>query len=142
MARTRFQNLPRINRLLDRIPVEVRRAMSESTLQGANEVAEMQRRLAPRDSGDLAESITVTPGGQRTPPYSQPGGSRLVPEHGAYVTAGNNAVRYPHLQEYGTRKSPAQPFFWPAWRALRSRVKSRISRNVRKVIKANWGGGS
>ena len=140
MARTRFEGLDRMNRRIDRIPVEVRRAMAENTLAGAEEVAALQRRYAPKDSGDLVNSIKVTPGGQRTPAYSQPGGSRLVPEHGAHITVGNTAVRYPHLLEYGTLKAPAQPFFWPAWRALRNRVKSRISRNVRKVVKSLWGG--
>lgn len=109
----------------------------------------MQRRLVPVADGDLKDSIAVTPPGGTTPPYSQPGGSRTAGPEQALITAGNTKVRYPHLVEYGTKAHiagglfegaqipdiPAQPYFWPAWRALRSRVKGRITRSIKKAIK-------
>lgn len=80
--------------------------MTPALEKGAEEVAAAQRALAPDDPAtgapDLRTSIAVTPPGQATPAYSQPGGSRMASELEALVTAGNTDVRYAHLQEYGT----------------------------------------
>ena len=88
-----------------------------------------------RDTGDLIRSIAVTPAGQATPPYSQPGGAQVVPENAVMVTAGNTSVRYAHLVEYGTTKAAAQPFFWPAVRLNRKKITGRIKRAVSKAVK-------
>lgn len=42
---------------------------------------------------------------------------------------------YAKYQEFGTVKMPANPFFYPVWRARRRRVKVRISRAISKAIK-------
>lgn len=131
--------IERFQRKMRALPKAVRAALAPATAQGADEIAALAKRLAPRDEGDLADSIVVTRGGQQTPPYSQPGGSHVVPEGAAAVTAGNSDVRYPHLQEYGTTKHAAQPFFWPAYRNLRKRSANRIKRAMSKAIKAEWG---
>lgn len=91
-----------------------------------------------RDTGELIDSIQMTPAGQSTPPYSQPGGSRIVPENAVVVTVGNSDVRYPHLVEYGTAEAPAQPFFWPAYRLLKTRIKRRTARGIRKAVREGW----
>lgn len=131
----------RIKRRLARIPVLVREASKEATLKQANAIARTMRQLAQssRDSGDLIDSITVTPGGQQTPPYSQPGGSMTVPENAATVTVGNEDVRYPHLVEYGTEKAPAQPFFWPAVRMHRKPAQRALNSAIRKAARKQWG---
>ena len=85
-------------------------------------------------------SVTVTPAGQTTPPYSQPSGSTLVPDGAAVVTVGNSDVRYPHLVEYGTSDTQAQPFFWPAVRLNRKRAENRIKRAMAKTVRETWGG--
>lgn len=126
-------------RKMKTMPEAVRKALAPATAKGADEIADMAQRLAPKDEGDLAGSIVATHGGQATPPYSQPGGAYLVPEGASVVTAGNSDVRYPHLQEYGTRKHAAQPFFWPAYRMLRKRSANRIKRAMSKAIKDEWG---
>ncbi|MGK7661960.1 MULTISPECIES: HK97-gp10 family putative phage morphogenesis protein [unclassified Marinovum] len=112
-----------------------KKAAAPALLQGGYEVAEAMEALAPEDSGDLAGSIAVTPAGQSTPPYSQPGGASVVPENQVAITAGNSDVRYPHLQEYGTRHHPAQPFFWPGFRLARKRAENRIKRALAKAIR-------
>ena len=58
-----------------------------------------------------------------------------VPENAAAITVGNTAVRYPHLQEYGTRHHAAQPFFWPGYRMGRKRALKKIKRAIGKAIK-------
>lgn len=110
-------------------------AAAPALLQGGYEIAEAMEALAPEDTGDLKGSIAVTPAGQATPPYSQPGGSLVVPENQVAITAGNSDVRYPHLQEYGTRTQPAQPFFWPGFRLARKRAENRIKRVLAKAIR-------
>lgn len=133
--------LSRIQQRLAAIPEKVRKAAEVAALPVAEMIAEDMRHfaLASKDTGELIKSITVTPAGQSTPPYSQPGGSTVVPEGAAMITVGNADVRYPHLIEYGWSKAQAQPFFWPAVRANKKRALSRLNRAIRKAIKADWG---
>lgn len=125
----------RLRRRLEAIPAVVRKAVEPALMKSADEMADAMRRFAPRDTGALIDSITVSGPGQTTPAYSQPGGSQTVPENAVAITAGNSEVRYAHLVEYGTAKAHAQPFFWPAYRLLKNRAKRRIRRAVGKAVK-------
>lgn len=131
--------LRRFQERMRAIPKEVREAVKPAVVKSANEMAGSMRSLAPVDEGDLRDSIEVTGPGERTPAYSQPGGSAVVPENAAAITVGNTDVRYPHLVEYGTTKANAQPFFWPAVRTNKKRATNRIKRAVTKAVKDNWG---
>lgn len=133
--------LSRIEQRLNAIPAALRERMGVVAIAQAENVADDMRQLAlaSKDTGELIASITVTPGGQATPPYSQPGGSLTAPEGGATITAGNSEVRYPHLVEHGTTKAPAQPFFWPAVRLNYKRVRAAFNREARKTIRERWG---
>lgn len=126
------------NRLMA-IPADVRVAAGVAVTKQAETIAATMRALAPEDTGALKRSIVVTPGGQSTPPYSQPGGSTRVAAHAAAITAGNSEVRYAHLVEYGTVKAPAHPFFWPGYRLHRDKAKRAIKRGVAKAVKQRWG---
>lgn len=106
--------------------------------QAARDIRVTMRVLAPVDTGDLRDSIEVTYPGQSTPPFSQPGGARVAKETEVLITAGNEDVRYPHLVEYGTADTEAQPFFWPGWRLSRKKVRDRIARRFRKELKDAW----
>jgi hypothetical protein len=71
------------------------------------------------------------------------------PDLSVRISAGNSKVRYAHLIEFGTAPhinggvfagtehpgTQAQPFFYPTYRRLRRRARSRISRAVTKAIK-------
>lgn len=133
----------RLKRRLAAIPKNVKEAVQPTLQKQADAMADTMRRLAPddpaTDAPDLKSSIAVTPGGQQTPPYSQPGGSMTVPENAVAVTAGNSDVRYPHLQEYGTTRHPAQPFFWPSVRLHRKKAQQAIKRGVARAVKKEWG---
>lgn len=130
----------RIQQRLAMIPKNVREALHPELMKNGNDLAIMARILAPRDTGDLQESLTVTPGGSSTPPFSTPGGKVIVPELAVAVTAGNSEVRYAHLVEHGTADTPAQPFFWPAFRLLKKKIARRIKGAASKAVKKNWGG--
>ncbi|HEV7335550.1 MAG TPA: HK97-gp10 family putative phage morphogenesis protein [Bosea sp. (in: a-proteobacteria)] len=127
--------LDRMNRRFAAVLRNVKEVVEPALVKGAEEIAATQRQLAPEDTGALKDSITVTPPGQTTPAYSQPGGSRTAKDGEALVTVGNVAVRYPHLVEYGTSEAPAQPFFWPGFRLARKRAQDRIKRSIRKAVR-------
>lgn len=130
--------LTRLQRRLEAIPAKVKEAVQPALRQSGDELVGTMRQLALKDTGALEESIVATPAGQMTPPYSQPGGSTVVPENAVVVTAGNTDVRYPHLVEFGTVDTTAQPFFWPAFRLTRKRITNRIKRAISKAVRENW----
>lgn len=125
---------------MDRVRLAAREAANKSLQKSADELASGMRAMVPVDSGDLKESIAVTPPGQSTPPHSQPGGSRVAGEAEFIVTAGNSEVRYPHHVEYGTVKMEGQPYFWPIFWLLRNLIQNRTNRDIRKAIRDTWKG--
>lgn len=131
--------LSSFQRRMRAIPKAARAAVEPALVKSAEEIADVMRSLAPddpaTDAPDLKSSVTVTGPGRSTPPYSQPGGSAVVPENAAAITAGNSDVRYPHLQEFGTSKHAAHPFFWPGFRLGRKRALARIKRTIGKAVK-------
>ncbi|WP_421695476.1 HK97-gp10 family putative phage morphogenesis protein [Aestuariivirga sp.] len=132
------EQIKRLQKRLAAIPVEVRQAVQPALQKSGEELQDLMRQLAPEDTGALKESITVTPGGQVTPPYSQPGGSFAVPENAVAITVGSEEVRYAHLQEFGSAQNPAHPFFWPAYRLLNKRISNRLKRAVSQAVKKGW----
>lgn len=130
--------LERMNRRFAAVLRNVKEVVQPALVKGAEEIAATQRQLAPEDTGALKDSITVTPPGGTTPPYSQPGGSRTAKDGEALVTVGGTDVRYPHLVEYGTSETPAQPFFWPGFRLKRKRAQDRIKRSISKAVRTGW----
>jgi HK97 gp10 family phage protein len=134
----RDQGIRRFQARMNAIPKAVRLAVQPALMKGAEEIAAAARVLAPEDTGDLKRSIAATGPNQATPPYSQPGGSRVMGENQAAVTAGGPDVRYAHLVEYGTAEAPAQPYFWPAFRSTRKRATSRIKRSIGKAVRDAW----
>lgn len=135
--------LSRIQQRMAMIPRRVREAVKPELIKQGNDLAVTMRILAPDDPAtnapDLRSSIEVTGPGEKTPAYSQPGGSMLVPDNAVAVTVGNSDVRYPHLVEYGTKKAAAQPFFWPAVRMQRKKATNAIKRAISKAVRETWG---
>lgn len=133
--------LAKFQKRMEAIPKAAREAVAPALVKSAEEVAAAMRVLVPVDQGDLEASITVTGPGQSTPPYSQPGGSIVVPELTSAVTAGNSDARYAHLVEYGHSNGlhgsevPPHPFFWPGFRMTRGKALRRIKRTIGKAIK-------
>lgn len=153
VAKMKLVGGQKLAKKLSAIPKRIADDVARATTKGAEEIASLQRSLAPVKSGKLKRSIHVTPPGQSTPPYSQPGGSRVAGETESIITAGDSEVRYAHLVEYGTAEHPnkgmfegtqnpgttAQPFFWPGYRLGRKRAASRIKRETSKAIKKEFG---
>jgi HK97 gp10 family phage protein len=145
----KVRNKDRLFQKLKALAPDVAEEVEAANLKLAQDMVTNAKSFVPVDRGDLRDSIVATPGGQSTPGYSQPGGSLVVPEGSVAVTAGNSKVRYPHLVEYGTRAHiaggfaagatipaiPARPYFWPAFRLIRSKMKRQVSAAVRRALK-------
>jgi HK97 gp10 family phage protein len=155
-----IEGLERLKKRFDRLPAEVFDQVGKAIETGADEIADMQKRLAPIRTGALRDSIAVSLDG-KPPRYAafrpQKGGKSVASETGmmAVITAGNTKVRYAHLVEFGTAPhvvggefkgaehpgARAEPFFYPAYRALKRRVRGRISRAFSKAVKQARAGG-
>lgn len=131
--------ISRLQRRLAAIPKDVKAAALPAVVAQAEAMAGTMRGLVPVDSGELKASIAVTPAGRSTPPYSQPGGSMVVPENTAAITVGDADVRYAHLVEYGTTGAPAKAYFWPAVRLRQVRARKAIKAAIGRAVRKNWG---
>ena len=147
---TKVKNRERLLAKMRALPAEARSSIKQALAQGADEITDMQKRLAPVQSGDLRNSIKQTWGGGKER-YSSlsAGAGGGDPDLTVKISAGNSKVRYAHLVEFGTAPhinggkfagsqhpgATPKPFFYPAYRALRKRVKSRITRATTKAAK-------
>lgn len=144
------------DRLFRKLRRSVKTIEEELTVEGgksANEMVQLARGMVPRKAGDLMNSIVATPPGGTPPDYGQGrslgSSAKTVPEGAWMVTAGNPSVRYPHLVEFGTAPhvvggmfagalhpgTPAQPYFFPAYRIIRKKHKGRASRGIGRALK-------
>lgn len=147
----RINGKDRMRRVLKALPKAERKRLRTEILDSAEMVARDQRSFAPVRTGALRDSIKVTPGDENLPAYASLKSRRTFkdPELAAIITAGNRAVRYAHLVEFGTAAHPvggkfegaahpgsaAQPFFFPPFRSNRRRVQARINKAARQGIK-------
>jgi HK97 gp10 family phage protein len=148
-----LQNRDKLLRKLERIQGLPRIRMRAALVTGAEEITAMQKRLAPVDSGDLRNSIGYTFGS-----YSPANANVRGPRAGGAgdadlsvtIHAGDARAFYAAFLEFGTAGPyeikgrfagashpgiTAQPFFYPAVRTLRRRVKGRITRAGRKALR-------
>lgn len=123
-----------------RLPEKLRANIRQALEQSAEEITASMRRFAPTskgpDSGTLRDSIGWTWG---RPPKGAFVVGRVAQsaESGTGITiyAGSQKAFYARWQEFGTKRAPAHPFFFPAYRLHRRKVKGRIMRAVNKAIK-------
>jgi HK97 gp10 family phage protein len=132
----------KIRALPDEARAEIRRAMEQS----ADEVVAMARRLVPVDSGALRDSIGWTwgepPKGSIVLAKSDPNAEAITIFAGSRdKSLGDRDAFYVRWVEFGTVTAAAHPFFFPSWRALRKRAKSRNARAVSKAFKKVAAGG-
>ena len=114
---TKDSGLAAFQRKMAAMPKAMRLAVAPAVEQSADEMVDMAKRLAPVDDGELRDGIAHGPG-----------------DHELARTVRANAF-YAGWVEFGTLKSDPRPFFWPAYRLIRKRVKNRIRRAVGKAVK-------
>lgn len=130
------QGLARFNRRWMAIPKAARVNVKAAMEDAANDIVEEMWSRAPFDEGDLAASIGWTWG--EAPEGTLTIGTVGGTEYGALritIFAGGGDAFHAWFQELGTQNMPANPFFFPVWRARRKRVKGRISRAMSKAIR-------
>ena len=123
----------RWKRIPQKALINVRAAMGEAA---TDIVEEMWSRAPQGATGRVGASIGWTWG-------DAPAGSFTIGKVGGKeysslkitIYAGGGDAFYAKFHEFGTVKMPANPFFFPVWRARRNRVKGRISRAISKAIK-------
>lgn len=155
MARVYLKGLPQLKAKLIRLKQETMPAVRPAMEAAATEITDMMKRLVPVGHGDLQRSIGWSWG-------EAPGGSISVSHEiaGNRITifAGNEVAFYARWVEFGTaphsvakgarRKAgklqdagphhpgaTAQPFFYPAYRALRKHAKLTIAKAIRQAVK-------
>lgn len=109
---------------MGRIPVKVKKRINAANEKSAEDLAAMMVRLAPRDRGDLERSI-------RYYEVTEAAGAGVTWR----VVAGDEKAYQARWIEYGTPTMHAQPFFWPAWRAMRRLIRSRALKAWRQGLK-------
>jgi HK97 gp10 family phage protein len=104
---------------------------------GGEEIANVMRVTAPRDEHALIRSIRVEDTTTRKTSKGETGFVGVVVKAGDETTIVTNSrgqrFQNAKLQEHGTKKMPANPYFNASYRRMRSRVKSRITRAVRQA---------
>lgn len=151
------QGLGRLQRKLKRFPEVAEREIRKTMESIASEVVALAKSLAPRDSGELAESIGWTWG-------DAPKGALVLGEVRGRASSGNlrltiyaggGVAFYARWVEFGTSAhvnagifegtehpgTNAQPFFFPSWRALKRRSRGRLSRAITRSAKIVASGG-
>src|SRR5215213_27359 len=152
-VRRRTQGRDKLNQKLMKLPEEVRAALALQLLREGEDLADVQRRLAPVRTGALRRSIRVQSGeggvaygafgsgagrsGRSRKPSRPSNPDRVV----VRVTAGDAQARHAALIEFGTAPhitggrtegaqhpgSQAIPFFFPPYRARKKSIKSKAT---------------
>jgi HK97 gp10 family phage protein len=111
----------------------IRETVGPAVEKGGDEFVATAKRLAPVEDGNLRDSIRAE---DKT-------------DLGVTVKAGGpattrNTTKYPYDYalgvEFGTQKSPAQPYFYPAYRLVKKRVTGRIRRALGQALKETFSG--
>lgn len=116
-----FTNRDRLRRRMKAIPVEVRKALKAQNAQNAADLVDTMKGFAPVQEGALVSSIK----------HQDVSDSTQISQR---VSAGARDAPYASWVEFGTSKNAPAPFFWPAYRLLRRRMKSRMSRAAKKAV--------
>lgn len=149
---SKIKGRDRLRFVLTKLPKEMRTELRKAVIAGAEAIAATQRNLAPVRTGKLRDSIVVTPGNQDPPRYASLKSKKNQfpdPELAAIISAGNSEVRYAHLVEFGAAPhinegrfpgtqnpgAPAQPFFYPGYRARKKEAQRNINKAAKKAIK-------
>lgn len=133
-------------KLNHQIPERVRMASRQALEKNANDLVAEMKRLVPKASGDLAESINWTWG-------DAPAGSLVIGTVGgrAYgtmritvyagdkrtIVTNERGIEFQNafLQEFGTKDMPPNPYFFTSYRKLRRRMRGRVTRSIKQALK-------
>lgn len=130
---SKVEGLDRLKRRLAAMPVEARKDIRKALDEGAARIVNLSRGLAPVDEGDLRRSIRVLPGEHELQVKVAAGG----PLTQRPVRHGLTAPRF----DYAGKAEAQNPFFFPAYRALKKSISSKVGKATRDAAKRAAGGG-
>jgi HK97 gp10 family phage protein len=113
---------------IDRAVAVARKAGYAAVLKEAREIAQAIRRAAPRGTGKLQQSVRLE---------TVEAKSRVLIKAGGAATTrmeGGKPYDYSLGTEWGTAKTPAQPFFYPMWRLHRGPARRRIKKAMKDAV--------
>ena len=131
-ARLVVRNKDRVFRRLREVVPAIAREVEPAAAKGAEEVADQARTWAPRRDGDYAESIVAKP---LTEMAARAGSARPIAAWGVFAKWIWRFVEFGTAPRGAHPGTSAQPHLFPAYRVLRKRVVSRISRAIGKAVK-------
>ena len=134
----KVQGLERLQKKLRRLPEQAKTDIRKALNQSADEMVDTARSLAPREDGTLQNSIQKEDGRHELAIDVVAGGNATTHE-----VRNGSGVEYDYAlaQEFGTSKMKPTPFFFPAYRVVRKRIKGRVSRATTKAAKQVASGG-
>jgi HK97 gp10 family phage protein len=118
----------RLNSTVDGLEVELKDALAKS----GQEMVEKAKSLAPVDEGELRNSIEWKFTRNRTF-FGRKRSPAVVVQAGSNDQS--NKAFYARWVEFGSDVNNKQPFFFLAYRLLRKRIRSRISRAMTRAAK-------
>lgn len=120
--------------LMKNIPKAVAAEMQGALQEQGERLTAAMRQSVPQGvdgRNELLESIEVKPGRHPLQVRVTAGGEKTQ----RAVRKGVGATYdYAMAQEFGTQHHRAQPFFWPTYRLLKSRIRSGIARRMKAGI--------
>ncbi len=146
----KFIGKDKLNRKLKILPDAFMAVAEKSLGEAADAIVKSMKAVVPVDQGELRDSIGWTFG---EPPKGSATFYKTKAPKGLNlrltIFAGNDEAFYARWREFGVlpfinggifkgTKNPgsaAQPFFYPAWRANKKKVKSRMTRSFNKEAK-------
>ena len=138
---TKMEGKEALRAKLRALPDAIKAQIAAALEAGAQEIVRLAQSLVPIDQGDLRKSIGYTFG-------AAPKGSVVLAQSSGEqsdlritIYAGDSDAFYARWIEFGTQKMRARPFFFPAYRANKRRVRSRITRAVNKAARTVAKGG-
>ncbi len=149
MGRSKIKGLDELRRKFRRLPIEQRRQLHKALRKNAEELTSMQRRIAPVQSGSRLKKsvrfkffdplkVEISAGDQRN--------KGVI--HARFVEFGTKPGKMgrrislrdkkgeKRVQERNHPGTRPDPFFYPAYRSMKRRLKSRLTRAVNKAAKA------
>lgn len=141
---SKILGLAKLDRKLKRLPTVARTAIRSAMEQGADEMVALAKSLVPVDSGALRDSIGWTwgkaPKGAMT--LAKLTSNNLAADLTLTIfvgsrdkSLGDRDAYYARWVEFGTINMPAQPYFYVSWRALKKRIRGRVTRSMNKAAK-------
>lgn len=134
----------RLRERFNAVPQIVRDELANELEKQAIKIVADMKRLVPRDTDALFNSIGWT-WGDKAPKGSIKIGrvqgrgfaamSITIYAGTRDKSLGSADAFYARFQEFGTFKMAANPFFYPAWRANRTASKAAIKRAVNRAVK-------